>query len=154
MGLKEGSAGESGVDKPALLGCQSWEYFRGAHAQAQAEVGMEANTGRRTQHHCEFGESGADPTPRCFDAREDPHQNVCALVLVRLFQTCHYQRKDSPVEALTLSPEPLGGIKGGHDQAKERKEEQKGGKMGEENERKSVNKKEKKKLSKAFFVLA
>lgn len=123
MGLKEGSAGESGVDKPALLGCQSWEYFLGAHAQAQAEVGMEANAGRMTQHHREFGESGADPSPRHLDALEDPHRNVCALLLVRLFRTCHYQRKDSPVEALTLSPEPLGGDKGGHDQAKERKEE-------------------------------
>lgn len=123
MGLKEGSAGESGVDKPALLGCQSWEYFLGAHAQAQAEVGMEANAGRRMQHHREFGESGADPSPRRFHALEDPHQNVCARLLVRLFRTCHYQRKDSPVEALTLSPEPLGGDKGGHDQAKERKEE-------------------------------
>lgn len=67
-----------------------------------------------------FGESGADFAPPegteeeagagvggRGDVSEPPPPVLFFLLL--LPQTCHYQRKDSPVEALTLSPEPLRG---------------------------------------------
>ncbi len=82
---------------------------------------MEANTDRRIQLDRDFDESGADSGPHGFVAPEDPdvvvgagadgRENVSkppSPPVLLLLQTCHYQRKDSPVEALTLSPEPLG----------------------------------------------
>lgn len=39
---------------------------------------------------------------------------------VHLFRTCRFQRKDSPVGALTLSLEPLGGDRGRHGHAKDK----------------------------------
>lgn len=114
--------------KSAPLGCQSCKYVLGVHSQAQAEVGMEANVGHRIQLDRDFGESGADSG---LDAPENPDAGVDAgadgrgnvskppppppppVLLLLLVRTCHYQRKDSPVEALTLSPEPLGGDRGG-----------------------------------------
>lgn len=88
---------------------------------------METNTDHRIQVHREFGESRADPAPRGLVAPEDPHQNVGAGAdgrenvskalppVLLLLHTCDYQRKDSPVEALTLSPEPLCGDKRRHE---------------------------------------
>ncbi len=82
---------------------------------------MEVNTGRRIQLDRKFGESGADSAARGLAAPEDPDVGLgigadgrCNVSkppppVLLLLQTCHYQRKDSPVEALTLSPEPLGG---------------------------------------------
>lgn len=114
--------------KSAPLGCQSCKYVLGVHSQAQAEVGMEANVGHRIPLDRDFGESGADSG---LDAPENPDAGVDAgadgrgnvskppppppppVLLLLLVRTCHYQRKDSPVEALTLSPEPLGGDRGG-----------------------------------------
>lgn len=109
--------GWTGAGKSAPLGYQSLKYALGVHSQAQAGFGMEANI------HCRFGESGADPAARGVVAPEDPDGGVGTgadgrgdvskppppALLLLLLQTCHYQRKDSPVEALTLSPEPLGG---------------------------------------------
>lgn len=98
----------------------------GVHSQAPAGVGIEESTGCRIQPDREFGESGADSASRCVaahggaglgdpDAGEgtgtDEKGNVSKAhspLPFLLLQTCHYQRKDSPVEALTLSPEPLG----------------------------------------------
>lgn len=54
----------------------------------------------------EFGGSGEDRARRGQVALEDPAQDVGAGA-PPLLHTCHYQRKDSPGEALTLSPEPL-----------------------------------------------
>lgn len=54
----------------------------------------------------EFGGSGEDHARRGQAALEDPGQDVGAGA-PHLLHTCHYQRKDSPGEALTLSPEPL-----------------------------------------------
>lgn len=97
----------------------------GVRSQAPAAVGMEGNAGRRVQPDREFGESRADSLSRRVaapggsglgdpDAGEgdgtDGRGNVSKAHSpppVLLLQTCHYQRKDSPVEALTLSPEPL-----------------------------------------------
>lgn len=116
-------AGETGAGKPAPQGCQSWKCGLGVHSQAQAGLGVEADIGRRFQLDGEFGESDAGPGGLL--APEDPHQSGGAggdgrynvseppppdLLLVL---TCRYQRKDSPVEALTLSPEPLDGDQGG-----------------------------------------
>lgn len=112
--------------KSAPLGCQSCKYVLGVHSQAQAEVGMEANVGHRIQLDRDFGESGAGSG---LDAPENPDASVDAGAdgrgnvskpppppppVLLLVQTCYYQRKDSPVEALTLSPEPLGGDRGGN----------------------------------------
>lgn len=93
----------------------------GFYSLAQAGVGMEAKTDRRIQLDHELGESGADSAARSLVAPEDPDAGVgtgadgrrnvsrrhSPPVVLLLLQTCHYQRKDSPVEALTLSPEPL-----------------------------------------------
>lgn len=54
----------------------------------------------------EFGGSGEDRARRGQVALEDPGRDAGAGV-PPLLHTCHYQRKDSPGEALTLSPEPL-----------------------------------------------
>lgn len=92
---------------------------------------MEANTGRRVQLDREFG---ADSAARGLVAPEDPDVGADGRgdvskprpppppPVLLLLQTCYYQRKDSPVEALTLSPEPLWGERG------ERKGEQGAGK--------------------------
>lgn len=119
--------------KSAPLGCQSCKYVLGVHSQAQAEVGMEVNVGHRIPLDRDFGESGADSG---LDAPENPDAGVDAgadgrgnvskppppppppVLLLLLVRTCHYQRKDSPVEALTLSPEPLGGDRGGNGKGK------------------------------------
>lgn len=100
---------------------------------------MEANIGRRIQLDHEFGESGAESAARGLVAPEDPDAGLGTgddgrgdvstppPPVLLLLQTCHYQRKDSPVEALTLSPEPLGGDRGekkrGKGQAKRCREE-------------------------------
>lgn len=85
-------------------------------SQAYAGLGKETNCGCRIQLECDSGESQG------LVASDDSHQNAGAgddrreKVLnppppppVLLSHTCQYQRKDSPVEALILSPEPLEG---------------------------------------------
>ena len=80
------------------------------------------NTGRRIQLDRDFGESGEDPDVcagadgrgKVLEPHPPPLPPPPALFL---HQTCHYQRKDSPVEALTLSPEPLGGDEEGRNGA-------------------------------------
>lgn len=111
--LRQAAAGES-----APLGSHGGKYVLGFHSQAQAGVGVEANTDRGTHPDRESGESGAGCAARGAVApdagvgtgarrRGDvPRPRSPPLVLL-LLRTCHYQRKDSPVEALTLSPEPL-----------------------------------------------
>lgn len=147
--------------KSTPLGCHSCKYVLGDYSQAQAEVGMEANVGHRIQLDRDFGESGADSG---LDAPENPDAGVDAeadgrgnvskpppppvLLLVR---TCHYQRKDSPVEALTLSPEPLGGDRGGNGRGKR---QAKGGIQGNIRGRKErTSKKRGNEEWKAFYVL-
>lgn len=77
---------------------------------------MEVNIGYRIQLDPEFVDSGADSASCGLVAPEDPDAGVGTGAdgrgndskpppSVPLLQTCHYQRKDSPVEALTLSPE-------------------------------------------------
>lgn len=112
--------GQTGAGKSAPLGYQSWKCEHGVQSQAPLEV----NTGCEIQVDCEFGESAADSVPPGLVVPEEPDACVgtgadgrgCISkphspppVLLLLHQTCHYQRKDSPVEALILSPEPLGG---------------------------------------------
>lgn len=66
--------------------------------------------------HCPdggFGESGADPSASGCPGLTD----LCSSI--HRFQTCCFQRKDSPVGALTLSLEPLGGDRGEHGHAKQ-----------------------------------
>lgn len=83
-------------------------------SQAYAGLGKEANCGCRIQLECDPGESEDHAPPN------DSHQNAGAGDDCRenvsnppppdlLPHTCQYQRKDSPVEALILSPEPLEG---------------------------------------------
>lgn len=105
MGSKQDHAGVGGEDRPgreesAPLGYQNWKYV------------MEAKRGRRIQLDV-IAESAA----RGLVAPEDPDVGVGGIgadgrprsppLVLLLLRTCHYQRKDSPVEALTLSPEAL-----------------------------------------------
>lgn len=98
-----------------------------SHSQASAHVGMQWNAGHWTQVDCRtdvypMARSSVAPLDGQFvpcSAFGVPGVGEVAVTEVRgnaslpqppppvLLQTCHYQRKDSPVEALTLSPEPL-----------------------------------------------
>lgn len=87
-------------------------------SQAYVGLGKEANCGCRIQLECDSGES-EDHAPLGLVAPDNSHQNAgagddCMENVSNpppdlLPHTCQYQRKDSPVEALMLSPEPLEG---------------------------------------------
>lgn len=105
----------------------------GVHSQAPARVRVDVNTGHKIQLDQDFGESCADSVARGLVAPPGgwfgpsgfgDHAAAVGSVAggwwdfskpcsppppVLVLQTCHYQRKDSPVEAPTLSPEVLGG---------------------------------------------
>lgn len=107
---------------------------------------MEANTGHRSQLDHDSAAPGlVAPEDPDFhvgpgaDGKEDvskPQSPPPVLLLLLLHQTCHYQRNDSPVEALILSPEPLSGE--GEERKGKRKQRGKEGKKegvrGEEQE--------------------
>lgn len=86
-----------------------WENLPGLHSHALAGVGMEANA----EHRVESSYSGADYVALGFVAPEVDEKGRVSKPqappsILLHHDTCHYQRKDSPVEALILSPEPLG----------------------------------------------
>lgn len=75
---------------------------------------MEANFGCWIHLDCDFGESCADSATcglvapdACMGSGADVKRNVSELHSRPVLQTCYYQRKDSPVGAFRLSPEPL-----------------------------------------------
>lgn len=93
--------------------------------EAKSDCWIQLEFGADSVAHCVFAPGDAD-----FGTEDDGRGNVRLHVPPLSFlQTCDNQRKDSPVGAFILSPEPLGGDE------EDREETTKQGEKGRKKER-------------------